>query len=220
MSEPAQITVLIADDHAVVRQSIAAQLEAESDIHVVAQADNADSAVNQSLRLRPRVVLMDVDMPGLSAFSAAQVIHDRLPDTHVVFLSAFTHDSFVENAVKAKACGYVSKSEPIENVLQAVRDVAAGWVYFSADIKSRIVDSPSGPRLAPRVNTKASLLTPREIEILRYLAQGMSAKELAKVMKISPKTVDNHKTSLMAKLDIHNRVDLARFAFREGLATP
>ncbi len=187
---------------------------------VVSEAADADNGIDEAAKANPDVVLMDIDLPGLSAFAAAETILAQQPDTRIIFLSAFSNEVYIAQALQAKAWGYVTKSEPFTTIRQAIRDVSKGWVHFSNEIKSRMVNAPEGPRLAAKTTSRASRLTLREVELLRYVAKGMSVKEIASVMHISPKTVDNHKTSLMNKLDIHDRVDLARFAFREGIASP
>lgn len=215
MSEP--ITVLIADDHTLVRQSLAHWLREESNISVVGQVSDADKAIEEALRLRPNVVIMDVDMPGRQCFDAARTINARLEKTRVLFLSAFSHDNYIESALAAAAAGYITKSEPPETVAEAVRAVAAGGAYFSREVQARIVIDSRGVRLGER-KTRVSMLSPREMEVLRYIARGMSKKEIAGAMHISVKTVDNHSTSLMSKLDLHDRVAITRFAIREGIA--
>ena len=127
---------------------------------------------------------------------------------------------FIEQAIEARAWGFLTKSESFTVISRAIRDVKNGWVHYSQRIKERLVDTPQGPRLARQTAPRRFKMTVREIELLRYIACGMSVKEIAQIMCISFKTVDCHKTNLMSKLDLHNRVDLARFAFREGIAIP
>ncbi len=220
MTSTPQIKVLLVDDHAVFRESLAARINAESDLTVVGEAGGAQAGIQQASTCEPDIVLMDIDMAGLSPFAAAGTILAQRPETRVVFLSAFSHDVYIEQAIQAKAWGYVTKSEPFATVRRAIREVARGWVHFSAEIKARIVNSPDGPKLAAKATTRLSQLSGREVDVLRLLAQGMSTKAIAQTLQISTKTVDNHKSHLMAKLGIHDRVELARYAYREGLATP
>ncbi len=212
------ISVLLVDDHALVRESLGQWLRAEDGITVVASVGSADEAIQEALRFKPDVVLMDIDMPGLLCFDAAQVIRTRCPSTRVVFLSAFFSDRYIEDALAAGASGYLTKGVPPEQVVKAVRDVAQGGVCFSPEVQQRLVIDSGGVKLGTASKTRVSTLTPRELEVLRYLARGLSKKEIANTMHLSVKTVDNHSASLMSKLDIHDRVELARFAIREGLA--
>ena len=174
-------------------------------------------AIESALELMPDVVLMDIDMPGLICFDAAQRIAGLCPTARIIFLSAFFHDHYIEQALRVKARGYLTKSEPLRQVVVAIKQVAGGRVYFSAEIRARIVADTFGVRLAQPQRTRASTLSAREVEVLRYLARGMSKKEIAHTMHISLKTVEGHAEKLMSKLDIHDRVELTRYAIREGM---
>jgi DNA-binding NarL/FixJ family response regulator len=187
---------------------------------VVGVAETGDAAIRAAEALTPDVVLMDIEMPGLCPFAATSSIQSQPPTARVLMLSAFSQDAYIEQALKAKAWGYVTKAEHYDAVRTAIRDVHAGMVHFAPDIAARIINGPDGPGLAPDARTRANALTPRETEVLRYLARGLSTRDIADTMNISVKTVNSHKTNLMAKLGIHDRVDLARYAFREGIATP
>ncbi len=213
-----KITVLLADDHALVRATLADRLVAEPDLEVVGRVGNADEAVSQCIQRQPRIVLMDIDMPGLQCFEAARTILARCPNTRIIYLSAFFSDRYIEEALSVEAAGYVTKSEPPEAVIEAIRMAVTGRVYFSPEVRSRIVFDPRGARLSSQQPTRLSTLTPREMQILHYLAKGMSKKEIAKTVNLSVSTVERHSDRLMKKLDIHDRVELARFAIREGLA--
>ncbi|RJP37030.1 MAG: DNA-binding response regulator [Phycisphaerales bacterium] len=212
------ISVLIIDDHALVRTALAHRLEQEPDIHVAAVASTADELERLVEAHQPTIVLLDIDMPGLDCFDAARGVSSKFPDVHVVFLSAFCHDSYIENALAAKAKGYLTKRESPEALIEALREVAGGGACYSEEVRARIVVDSRGTKLAPVSKSRISLLTTRETEILRYVAKGMSKKEIAGVTGLSVKTVDRHCANLMGKLDIHDRVELARFAIREGLA--
>jgi DNA-binding NarL/FixJ family response regulator len=212
------IRVILADDHALVRSTLAEWLRTQSDLKVDAQVNNADDAVNEAIRLAPNVVVLDIDMPGLSCFDAARTIRSRLPQTKIVFLSAFLHDRYIDEALRCGASAFLTKGESPQKVAEAIRTVANGGAFFSPEVQGRMVIDSGGVRLADGPTTRVQTLTQRELEVLRYIARGMSKKEIANVMHLSVKTVDNHSTSLMSKLDIHDRVELARFAIREGLA--
>jgi len=214
------IRVILADDHALVRSTLAAWMRGTNDLTVVAEVRVADDAVTECIRLLPDVLVLDIDMPGLSAFDAARTVTSRCPGTRIVFLSAFLHDRYIEEALAVGASGYVTKGQPPQAIADAVRTAASGGTYFSPEVQARLVVDTGGVRLAGQPHTKFATLTPRELEILRYIARGMSKKEIAETIHLSVKTVDNHSTSLMSKLDIHDRVELARFAIREGLAEP
>ncbi len=212
------ISILLVDDHALVRTMLEDRLADERDLQIVGTAENADIAVDKAVEHNPDVILMDIDMPGLICFDAARTIQTLSPNTHIVFLSAFFNDRYIEQALEVGAMGYLTKRDPPESVIAAVRAAAAGKSYFSAEVQSRICVDSAGTGLTHPKRSRVSTLSNRELEVLRYLARGMSKKEIAQTMHISAKTVANHTAHLMAKLDIHDRVVLSRFAVREGLA--
>lgn len=215
MSQP--IRVLLVDDHTLVRQSLGQYLSQSSSITVVADVADADQAIDAALRHRPDVVVMDIDMPGIAAFDAAGVIRALCEGAKIIFLSAFTHDRYIEAALRCGAMGYLTKTEPPGVVVKAIRAVAGGQTYFSPEVQSRLVIDSDGVHLGASIKSRLSQLTAREVEVLRYIAQGLSKKEIAGIIHLSVKTVENHAASVMSRLDIHNRVELTRFAIREGL---
>ena len=211
------IKVLLADDHTLLRRAVARVLHENSAITVVAEVGNADDAITAALRFAPNVVVLDIDMPGVASFDAARTITARVPSAKILFLSAFTHDRYIEAALACGALGYLSKNEPPEKVIDAIRAVAMGQCYFSPEVQSRLVIDSDGVHLGENSKSRAATLTNREVEVLRYIARGMSKKEIAKTMHLSVKTIENHSASIMSRLDIHDRVELTRFAIREGL---
>jgi DNA-binding NarL/FixJ family response regulator len=161
---------------------------------------------------------MDVDMPGRACFEVAKEIRERLENTRVIFLSAFFNDRYIESALKAGAIGYVTKDEPPEMIVEAIRKATRGVSHFSSKVRSRLtVGAQDRVTLKSAGHPRIAQLTDRELELLRYLARGMSKKEISRVIHRSYNTVDKHIENLMTKLDIHDRVELARFAIREGL---
>ncbi|MBN2562719.1 MAG: response regulator transcription factor [Phycisphaerae bacterium] len=215
-----EIKILLVDDHALVRGALAERLQREPRFVVTGTAGTADEAITKTLAGRPDVILMDIDMPGMVSFDAAREITRMWPETRIIFLSAFMHDQYIEEALKVKARGYLTKREPPERVVEAILEVAAGGACFSEEVQSRIVVGSTGARLLTARKSRAATLRPRELETLRYIARGMSKKKIAEQMSISVKTVEHHTMRLMRTLDIHDRVGLALFAIREGLAEP
>lgn len=217
MSE--RTTILLADDHTLLRKALKTQLESEPDMAVVAEVPNAQEAINEALRLKPDVVLLDIEMPGKECFDAAHTIKRQLPETHIVFLSGFHHDRYIEQAIAVEASGYLTKAEPPEKLVEAIRTVTSGGIYYSPEIQARIIlDEQGRHRLNGTRHTRAATLTDRELVVLRYIARGLPKKEIAAHMHVTVSAIDRHCTRLMTKLDIHDRVELARFAIREGLA--
>jgi DNA-binding NarL/FixJ family response regulator len=212
------ISVVLADDHALVRESLVSHCAATADVRVVAALACAEDAVEAVIKHEPDVVLLDIDMPGIVAFDAARRIKSACAHTRVIILSAFSHDHYIEQALAAGASGYLSKSETLDNILRAIRGIAAGSEYFSPEIQARIVVEEDRIHISEPWRTRLSQITKREMETLQYLVQGLSNKEIAKQMGIAVRTVDNHIAALMATLNIHERVNLARFAIREKIA--
>jgi DNA-binding NarL/FixJ family response regulator len=212
------IRVLVVDDHAIVRGALTERLQREHGISVAGTAATGDEAIRQAAECRPDVVLMDIDMPGVLCFDAAQTILSLVPEARLVFLSGFVSDRYIEQALAVCARGYLVKRESLDTVVDAVREVAAGGVAFSDDVHARLVVDGHHARLAePGPRTRVNTLTPRESEVLIYLARGLAKKEIGGLMHISTKTVDHHTVQIMNKLEIHDRVELARFAIREGM---
>jgi len=210
--------ILLVDDHELVRTAIAGALESLEGFEVVGQASSASEALALAVSLRPDLVLMDVDMPGVICFDAVARLRERMPELRVIFLSAYFYDHYIEGALRVGASGYVVKGGPLEVLFDALRTVAEGGAYYSQEVRARLVLTDEHPRLAPGPETRGSTLTTREVEVLSYLARGLSKKEIARTMGISVKTIEHHSASVMKKLDIHDRVELARYAIREGLA--
>lgn len=214
------ISLLVVDDHGLVRDGVSGLLAREKDFRVVGVAANADEAITRVLETRPDIVLIDIDMPGLSCFDAIQIIRSRAAETKFILVTAHEHDEHVEQALRVKANGYVLKDEGVAALAEAIRNVAAGKVHFSPEVMSRLVIQGDEIRLDNPPKSRLRTLSPRERELLRVLARGVSLKEAATILGISYKTADKQKASLMAKLDIHDRVELARYAIREGLVEP
>ncbi len=212
-------TVLVADDHELVRDMLARRLEEEPDLQVIGTVADASTALDECLKRRPDLVLMDIDMPGLSVFEATQLIHDRLPDTRVLFLSAYVRDGFISQALEVRAGGYLTKGQTPEELIGCIRKVIRGGTCFAPEVESRLEIGTGGVGLTQKRRSRLELLTAREKQILSYLARGMSKKEIARLDGTSVKTVDHHCQHVMEKLDLHDRVELTRFAIREGLVT-
>lgn len=214
------IRILVVDDHGLVRDSLSDSLSRETDFRVVGVAEDADDAITKVLELRPDLVLMDIDMPGISCFDAIQIIRSRAPETKFILVTAYEHDEHIEQALRVRANGFVTKHEGIASLAEAVRSVVGGHIHFSPEVMGRLVVKGEEIRLENPPKSRLSMLSPRERELLRVLARGVSLKDAAAVLGISYKTADKQKASLMAKLDIHDRVELARYAIREGLVEP
>jgi DNA-binding NarL/FixJ family response regulator len=214
-----EVRVVLADDHALVREMLHDQL-AGAGIEVAGTAASADAAHELCVAERPDVVIMDIDMPGRSAFDVAREIRVASPGTRVIYLSAYIQDRYIERALEVEAAGYLSKTEPPGTVANAVVAVAGGATWYSPEVLARIVIDAGGARLDPKPIARFTSLTDREEEVLGYVSRGMQQKQIARLMGLSVKTVQHHIAHIMDKLDIHDRVELARFAIREGVVEP
>lgn len=220
MAGPSLIHVLVVDDHALIRSALVAVLNDTVDIKVVGEASNGADAVELAHRLSPHVVILDVDMPGIDAFHAAAHILELRPRTGIMFLSASDQDRTIEQAIKAGALGYVVKTDDPDGIPTAVRAVARGDQYFSPRAAARLKEGVAEIRRRRVTGTRGATLSERELEVLRYVGRGFAKKQIAEMLGISVKTVDKHVTSVMEKLDIHDRVELALYAVREGFISP
>ena len=208
------IRVLLADDHTLVREGIRMCLEALGDIAVVGEAADGQAAVELALALEPDVVLMDISMPVLSGIEATARIKKERPTVQVVGLSMYDNEEYVTRLLQAGASGYVLKRSAATELAAAVRAAHAGEAFLYPSIARRVIDDYL--RRLDRAPATAGL-TPREREILGYIVEGRSNREVAELLTLSVKTVENHRTNLMSKLDAHDRGQLIRAAERLGL---
>jgi DNA-binding NarL/FixJ family response regulator len=211
----ARVRVLICDDHPLFREGLRAILRDQPAVEVVGEARNGIEAVDQTRRLRPDVVLMDIDMPELSGLEATRrIVEGRLP-SRVLILSLYDDEDLIAGCLDAGAAGYVLKDGPTAQVLFAIEAVQRGERYMSPRALSMVIEhAREGGK---GTGTRYDLLTDREREVLKLLADGFSSKDLAARLNLSIKTVDAHKYHLMRKLDIHNRAGLVKYAIRKKL---
>jgi DNA-binding NarL/FixJ family response regulator len=214
------ITVLLAEDHTVVRAGLRALLDAETDIEVVAEAENGRQAVELTNKLHPAVVVMDIAMPLLNGLESTRQIMKAAPATRVLILSAHGDDEYVEQTAAWGAAGYLLKQTSAHLLSKAIREVHAGRTVFSPSIGKRLLDRqerlPVRKGTAPRKTGKAGLSS-REVEVLQLIAEGMANKQVAAELAISIKTVEKHRQNVMGKLDIHDTAGLTRYAIAAGI---
>lgn len=213
------ITVLLAEDHAVVREGLKALLASESDIVVVAEAQNGRQAVERTKAFRPAVVVMDIAMPLLNGLEATRQILKAFPATKVLILSAHGDDEYVEQVLALGAVGYLVKQTSALVLAKAIREAHKGNTFFSPSILKRIGerDEVSVQGVSGRKKKVDTRLTSREVEILQLIAEGKANKQTASELNISIKTVEKHRQSLMAKLNIHDTAGLTRYALASGI---
>lgn len=212
-----KIRVLVVDDHTIVRDGISALLALAGDIEVVGEAANGREALDLVGRVAPHVVLMDIAMPILGGLEATRRICKRFPGTRVLALTQYVDKEYVFPLLEAGASGFISKTAASSELAAAIRHVHRGESFLSPSVAKLMVEdyqhgSPDRGRTDPYER-----LTERERDVLKLVAEGYTTQEIADMLFISPKTVEGHKSSLMAKLELRNRIDIVKYAVRKGL---
>ncbi len=215
-----KIRVLLADDHTILRQGIRLLLETQEDIEVVGEAVNGRFAVEQARALHPQVILMDISMPELNGLEATRQIKREFPEIQIVILTMHESEEYLVQILQAGATGYVLKQAADRELIEAVRIASRGDTYLYPKIANRLVSD-----YLRRVESSSldehdaayESLTGREREILKLIAEGNTNKEIAEILTLSVKTVENHRYSLMQKLNAHDRGELVKYAIRVGL---
>ena len=218
MIDAAPITVLIAEDHTIVREGLHALLKADGGFVMVGDARTGLDAVKLAATLRPDVILMDIAMPVLNGLEATRQILMANPSARIIVLSAHSDDEYVQLMRKARVAGFLEKQTSSEVLAEAIRDVAAGRSYYSPSIAKRLTASAGGPDDAEgELAGPVVQLTSREAEVLQRIAEGASNKQIASTLGISIKTVEKHRQTLMNKLELHDIASLTRYAIARGV---
>ncbi|MCD9020680.1 response regulator transcription factor [Cohnella silvisoli] len=212
------VRILVVDDHAIVRSGLIMLLHGKHGMDVVGEAADGDEALSKADELRPNVILMDLSMPhGKDGLTATAELKKLLPDTAILILTMHDDEEYLFRAIHAGASGYILKSAPHEELLTAIRHIAAGNAYLHPSATKRLMsDYMDKMKNGEHAGTYESL-SDREKEILAKVAQGYSNKEIAEMLVISVKTVESHKSNLMDKLELRTRPDLVKFAMKKGL---
>ena len=208
------IRLVLVDDHAIVRTGLRMLFASEPDITIVGEADSGAEALELVQELRPDVIVMDVAMPGMSGIEATRRIKEMEPDAAVLALTMHEDEEYFFEMINAGASGYVPKRAAPDDLLAAIRVVAQGNVFLHATL-ARFLTRDIAPTSSSMPS--ADELTAREREVLTLIAEGLTSREIASRLVISPKTVDRHRENIMAKLNLHNRAELVRFAVARGI---
>lgn len=209
-----KLRVFVADDHAVLRDGLKALVHAEPDMEIVGEADNGRTTYEKAKELVPDVVLMDISMPDLSGVQATELLKRDCPSIKILILTAYKEKGYLDRLLKVGASGFVLKFSAAEELIGAIRLVAAGGIYLDPEMADRITEGYVRSHLRGEMRQRE--LTAREEEVLRLIAQGYSNKEISSQLKIAVKTVESHKANLMQKLELRNRTEIVRYAVRQG----
>ena len=219
MSEK-RIRVLIADDHAIVREGIRQLVGSQEDMEVVGEASDGLEALEAAKTLKPDVMLLDIAMPGVSGLEAVGLVKDAVPGCQVVVLTMHSKDTFVHRVLDSGALGYVLKASPTGDVIKAVRAAHQGEYFLSSKIKAEVVNAYLDSRKHAPAVKGYDLLSEREQQVFRLVAEGNSTNQIADVLCVSPKTVEKHRTNIMKKLGLKDRLELVKMAIRIGIIDP
>jgi len=212
-----KITVLLADDHTVVRQGLRILLEAEDDMKVVGEAENGRQAGQMCRKLNPDVIVLDVAMPVVNGLEATRQIIRETPHTKVLVLSSYSDDDYVQQLIEAGATGYLVKQSAANDLLKAIRETVKGNAFFSPSISKRLLEQCQDAFVRGPFRKKNAPLTSREAEVLQLIAEGQANKQIASQLSISIKTVEKHRQQVMNKLNIHDVAGLTRHAIAKGI---
>jgi DNA-binding NarL/FixJ family response regulator len=216
-ARPRPITVLLAEDHAILRQGLSALLQADGRVEVIGEARTGREAVEMSRALRPDVIVMDIAMPVLNGLEATRQILTENHAARVVILSAHSDDAYIERMTEAGVAGFLEKQTSAEMLAEAIQVIARGKTFFSPSIAKRLNPDHQPRDRAGILKPRAKRLTARECEVLQLVAEGSANKEVASTLGITVKTVEKHREHLMAKLDIHDTAGLTRYAIAAGV---
>ncbi|OQY60588.1 MAG: hypothetical protein B6245_00790 [Desulfobacteraceae bacterium 4572_88] len=220
MSSSSKIKVMIADDHAVVREGLRKLLDEQPDMEVVGEAVDGMQAVKKVKSLHPDVALLDIAMPELNGLEATALIKEASPETQVVLLSMHIKDAYVHQALTSGAMGYVLKASPTSDVLESIRAAKRKEHFLSPKINSKLISTFLKNRETKPAISGYNLLSEREQQVFRLLVEGKSNSDIADILCISSKTVDKHRANTMKKLDIHNMVSMVKYAIKIGIIGP
>lgn len=212
------ITVLLAEDHAIVRQGLCALLNADGNFLIVGEAKNGREAIEMAQRLKPDAIVMDIAMPVLNGLEATRQILTANPTARILILSAHSDDEYIERVSAAGVAGFLEKQTSSEVLAKAIREIVKGNRFFSPSVAKRLQNNPCDPRNRQgllKANVKR--LTSRESEVLQLITEGSANKQIAAVLGISIKTVEKHRQHLMDKLNIHDTAGLTRYAIAAGV---
>lgn len=212
-----RMRILIADDHAIVREGLKQLLNSQQDMKVAGEAEDGREALEKAKSLRPDVTLLDIAMPRLSGLEAVRLIKEAVPDTQIVVLSMYKKEAYVHWVFASGALAYVLKASPSSDVLEAIRAVHRGEYFLSSKIRAEVIGAYLQNRREKPVVRGYDLLSEREQQVFRLMVEGNSTNQIADVLCVSPKTVEKHRTNVRKKLGIHDLVAMVKYAIKIGI---
>ena len=212
--------ILIADDHAIVREGLRQLLNSQRDMEVTGEAQDGREALEKAKSLRPDVTILDIAMPGLSGLEAVRLIKEAVPHTQIVVLSMHEKEAYVHQVFASGALAYVLKASPSTDVLEAIRAAHRGEYFLSSKIKAEVIGRYLESRKEKPAVRGYDLLSEREQQVFRLMVEGNSTSQIADVLCVSPKTVEKHRGNVMNKLGIHDLVALVKYAIKIGIIDP
>ena len=215
-----KIKILIADDHSVVRKGICQIIDDQPDMEVAGVACDGVEALDKAREIIPDIVLIDIAMPNLSGLEAVSMIKDAVPKTQIVILSMHAKESYVRQALSSGVMGYVLKDSPSTDIIDAVHAANQREYFLSSKIKAGVIDSYLENKKTKPVVRGYDLLSEREQQVFRLVVEGKSAKDIAELLFISPKTIEKHRSNVMNKLGVHGRMELLKYAIKIGIVDP
>jgi len=213
------IRILIADDHKIMREGLRALLDKQSDMQVVAEAEDGLTTVRLARELAPDVVIMDIAMPDLNGIGATKKIKAELPNVKVIALSMHSDRRFIAEMFRSGASGYLLKDHSFEELSNAIRVVVSNRIYLSPSIAGIVIEDYVRQLQKDEISPVTDVLTDREVEVLQLIAEGHSTKDIAFRLHVSAKTVETHRRQIMEKLDLFSIAELTKYAIRQGLTT-
>jgi two-component system response regulator NreC len=212
--------VLVADDHAIVREGLRQLLNSQRDMEMVGEAEDGREALEKAKSLRPDVTVLDIAMPRLSGLEAVRLIKEAVPNIQIVVLSMHKKEAYVHQVLDAGALGYVLKASPSSDVLEAIRAVYRGEYFLSSKIRAEVIGTYLESRREKPAVRGYDLLSEREQQVFRLIVEGNSTNRIADVLCVSPKTVEKHRANVMKKLGIHDVVAMVKYAIKIGIIDP
>jgi len=215
-----EIKILIADDHSVVRKGICQIINDQPDMKVAGEAGDGLEALAMAKMLIPDIALLDISMPKLNGLETVNMLKDAMPKINIIILTMHSNESYVRQALNSGVLGYVLKDSPSTDIIDAIRAAMHGEYFLSSKIKAGVIDSYLKNKKTQPVIRKYDLLSEREQQVFRLVVEGKSAKEIADLLFLSPKTIEKHSSNIMNKLDVHSRFELLKYAIKIGIVDP